>query len=189
MKWVWIALLFVAANVLGYGLYRTLTAPKPIPDVAMVDHNGQAATWSDYRGKWLVVFFGYTNCPDACPTGLTDLDKELAQLGPFAEKIQGLFVTLDPERDTTTRLKAYVPYFNRTFVGLRPEQKELASLVQQFGVIYEKATSSVKGSYLIDHSLRYYVIDPQGQMRSSFLLPAPPAEIQKAFGLSRQESR
>lgn len=186
MKWLWIALLFVAANVLGYGVYRTLTAPKPIPDVTMVDHNGKAVTWSDYRGKWLVVFFGYTNCPDACPTGLTDLDRELQRLGPDASKIQGLFVTLDPERDTTPRLKTYVPYFNQTFVGLRPEQAQLASLIEQFGVVYQKATPSAEasGSYLIDHSLRYYVIDPNGQLKSSFLLPAPPAEIRKAFGLA-----
>lgn len=189
MKWGWIVLLFVAANILGYGLFRTLTAPKPVPDVAMVDHHGKTIAWSDYRGKWLVVFFGYTNCPDACPTGLTDLDKQLRRLGSIAEKTQVLFVTLDPERDTTARLKAYVPYFNPTFVGLRPEQAELKALIRQFGVTYEKATSSVPGSYLIDHSLRYYVIDPQGQLHSSFLLPAPPAEFEKAFGLHAEKRR
>lgn len=184
MKWFWIAMLVVAANALGYGLYRTMTGPKPMPDVAMVDQNGKVTNWSDFRGKWLVVFFGYTHCPDACPTGLSDLDKALKALGADAARIQALFVTLDPERDTTARLKTYLPYFNPTFVGLRPDKPELTTLVEQFGVVYQKATSSVEGSYLIDHSLRYYVIDPTGRLRTSFLLPAPPAEFRKAFGLT-----
>lgn len=183
-RWIGIALALVAVLGLGYGTYRTYYAPHPLPDLALVDHNGKPTSWSDFRGKWLVVFFGYTNCPDACPTGLTDLDQELRRLGPDAAKIQGLFVTLDPERDTTARLKTYVPYFNPTFVGLRPEPQEIAALVKTFGVVYQKASPGPDGSYLIDHSLRYYVIDPQGQLRTSFLLPAPPAEFRKAFGLN-----
>ncbi|HEY9855094.1 MAG TPA: SCO family protein [Stenomitos sp.] len=183
-KWVWIVLIFLAANVAGFGVYRALNAPHALPDVPLVDQNGKATKWSDYRGKTLVVFFGYTNCPDACPTALTDLDKELRQLGPEAAKIQGLFVSLDPARDTTARLKTYVPYFNPTFVGLRPAESDLAALVKQFGVIYQKATPSADGNYLIDHSLRYYVIAPDGTLRTSFLLPAPPAELKQALGLT-----
>lgn len=184
-QWGWIVLIFVAANVLGYGVYRMRNAPRPLADVAVVDHNGKTTKWSDYRGKWLVVFFGYTNCPDACPTALTDLDKELQRLGPEGKRIHGLFVTLDPERDSAARLKTYVPYFNPTFVGLRPDPSHLAALIQPFGVIYQKHAPSADGHYLIDHSLRYYVIDPEGQLRTSFLLPAPRTEIRKALGLSQ----
>ncbi|MNY44018.1 hypothetical protein D3C86_1790100 [compost metagenome] len=150
----------------------------------MTDHHGKPASWSSYRGKWLVVYFGYTGCPDACPTGLTEIAKEMKDLGKDADKVQVALVTLDPERDTTKLLAGYVPYFNPTFVGLRPERAKLEEVIRPFGVQYEKTPGKSGQGYEINHSLDFFVIDPNGRLQSRFLTPLPPGAFRKTLQLA-----
>jgi protein SCO1 len=135
-------------------------------DFRLTDHNGQVRTLADFKGKVVAVFFGYTHCPDVCPTTLADFAAALQQLGPQrAERVQVIFVTVDPERDTPELLQAFVPAFNPAFLGMFTDADALKRLANEYKVVYQK--SSVKGAddYLIDHSAGTYVYDPQGRLR------------------------
>ncbi|MNY32180.1 hypothetical protein D3C86_1663800 [compost metagenome] len=155
--------------------------PAPLADVPMTDHHGKPVSWSSYRGKWLVVYFGYTGCPDACPTGLTEIAKEMKALGKDAERVQVALVTLDPERDTPQVLAGYVPYFAPSFVGLRPARAEMEAVIRPFGVQVEKAPAKSGQGYELNHSLDFFVIDPEGRLQSRFLTPLPPGAFRKAL--------
>ena len=134
-------------------------------DFRLTDHNGRMRTLADFKGKVVAVFFGYTHCPDVCPTTLSDFSAALQQLGPEAERVQVIFVTLDPQRDTPDLLKQYVPAFNPGFLGMFTDPETLKQLAKEYKVVYQK--TSVKGvdEYLIDHSAGTYVYDPQGRLR------------------------
>lgn len=134
-------------------------------DFRLTDHNGRIRTLADFKGKVVAVFFGYTHCPDVCPTTLSDFSAALQQLGPQAKRVQVIFVTLDPQRDTPDLLKQYVPAFNPGFLGMFTDPETLKQLAKEFKVVYQK--TSVKGAdeYLIDHSAGTYVYDPQGRLR------------------------
>ena len=134
-------------------------------DFALTDHLGQARTLADYRGKVVVVFFGFTQCPDVCPTTLAEMAQALRELGPRADKVQVLFVTVDPERDTQALLAQYVPAFDARFVGLRGDAEATARTAKEFKVFYQKVSGSTPGSYSIDHTAGSYVFDPQGRLR------------------------
>lgn len=134
-------------------------------DFKLTDHTGKARMLADFRGKVVAMFFGYTHCPDVCPTTLSDFAMAIRELGADGEKVQVLFVTVDPERDTPELLARYVPSFNPTFLGMYTDAASLAELAREFKVVYQK--SSVKGpvDYLIDHSAGTYVFDAQGRLR------------------------
>ena len=134
-------------------------------DFRLTDHNGRIRTLADFKGKVVAVFFGYTHCPDVCPTTLSDFAAALQQLGPQAERVQVIFVTLDPQRDTPDLLKQFVPAFNPGFLGMVTDAESLKQLAKEYKVVYQK--TSVKGvdEYLIDHSAGTYVYDPQGRLR------------------------
>lgn len=166
----------LALAVAGTTLYLKL--PKPLADVPMIDHHGKNVRLSDYRGKWLLVYFGYTGCPDACPTGLGEISKALKDMGPDRSVIQPIFVSLDPKNDTSERLSKYLPYFDPGFIGMRVTEPDLAKVVKQFGVTYVTAESPKYGT-LIDHSLYAYLIDPRGVMRDSFATTFPPGFLRK----------
>lgn len=138
-------------------------------DFKLTDHNGQTRTLADFRGKLVALFFGYTHCPDVCPTTLSDLAAAIKLLGPDGNKVQVLFVTVDPERDTPSLLKQYVPSFNPTFLGLHPTPEQLKLLATEYKVVYQKNPGQQKGNYLMDHSAGTYVYDTQGRIR--LLLP------------------
>lgn len=131
----------------------------------LTDHNGQVRTLADFKGKAVAVFFGYIHCPDVCPTTLADFAAALQQLGPQADQVQVIFVTLDPERDTPELLKQFVPAFNPGFLGMVADAETLRQLAKEYKVVYQK--TSVKGAddYLIDHSAGTYIYDPQGNLR------------------------
>jgi len=116
----------------------------------------------------VVLFFGYTHCPDVCPTTLGELGITLKRLGADASKVQVLFVTLDPARDTAAVLAQYVPSFNPTFLGLTGSEEEIAQVAKSFKVFYKKQESSSKAGYTMDHSANTFVIDPQGRLRLLF---------------------
>ena len=134
-------------------------------EIALTDQTGKARTLADFRGKAVVVFFGYTQCPDVCPTTLAMLADVMKRLGPDAERVQVLFVTVDPERDTAELLSKYVPAFDSRFLGLRGDADATARTAKEFKVIYQKQPGTTPGSYSMDHSAGLYVFDPQGKIR------------------------
>ena len=134
-------------------------------DFALTDHNGKPRALSDFKGKAVVVFFGYTQCPDICPTTMIELAHAMKALGNDAGRVQVLFVTLDPERDTRALLAEYVPNFDPRFLGLSGDADATAKLAKEFKVFYQKAPGKTPTSYTIDHSASSYAFDPQGRIR------------------------
>ncbi len=132
---------------------------------ALTDHNGKPRTLADFSGKAVVVFFGYTRCPDVCPTTMVEMKEVMRKLGPDADKVQVLFVTLDPERDTQQVLAQYVPAFDPRFLGLYADSATTLKTAKDFKVFFEKRSGSSPGSYTIDHTAASYVFDPQGRLR------------------------
>ena len=137
-------------------------------ELRLTDHNGQRRSLADFHGKVVVLFFGYTHCPDVCPTTLGELGITLKRLGADADKVQVLFVTLDPARDTPVVLARYVPSFNPTFLGLTGSDEEIDQVAKSFKVFYKQQESSSKAGYTMDHSANTFVIDPQGRLRLLF---------------------
>jgi protein SCO1 len=129
----------------------------------LTDHNGKPRTLSDFRGKVVVLFFGYTHCPDICPTKLADLAQTMRLLGKDAEKVQVLFVTLDPERDTRELLAQFVPAFDPAFLALYGDAQATAEVTKNFLVDYHK--NPTKSGYTLDHSTFTYLLDAQGKVR------------------------
>jgi len=134
-------------------------------DFKLTDHTGKVRTLADFRGKAVVIFFGYTQCPDACPTTLSELNAAMARLGPEADRVQVLFVTVDPDRDTPELLSRYVPAFNPAFLGLYGDAAATAEVAKEFKVLYQKQPGATPGSYSMDHSAGTFIFDPQGRLR------------------------
>ncbi len=134
-------------------------------DFRLSDHSGQVRTLADFRGKVVVMFFGYTQCPDVCPTTMMEMTAVLQQLGADAQRVQMLFVTVDPERDTQELLSHYVPAFHPSFVGLYGNLETTAATAKAFRVFYQKQPGSTPNSYTVDHTAGSYVFDPQGRVR------------------------
>jgi len=134
-------------------------------DFALTDHHGRPRTLADFRGKVVVMFFGYTQCPDVCPTTLSELAEAMRRLGADAARVQVLFVTVDPERDSAELLGHYVPAFEPSFLGLRGDAEALARTAKEFKVVYQKQPGSTPATYTMDHSAGAYVFDPQGRLR------------------------
>ncbi|CAG4891157.1 SCO family protein [Paraburkholderia saeva] len=136
-------------------------------DFSLPDTSGKTRTLADFKGKVVVLFFGYTHCPDVCPLTMAELSQALQQLGPKdAQRVQVLFVTVDPERDTPELLAQYVPAFNPTFIGLRPaSDAQLVKVTKDFRVYYAKVPGKTPDSYTMDHTAASYVFDPDGKLR------------------------
>lgn len=134
-------------------------------DFALTDHNGKPRTMADFRGKAVVIFFGYTQCPDVCPTTMTGMAEAMKLLGEDASKVQVLFVTVDPERDTPQLLAQYVPVFNPSFLGLYADAQTIARTAQEFRIFYKKQPGSTPTTYTVDHTAGSYVYDPRGRLR------------------------
>ncbi|WP_313073524.1 SCO family protein [Melaminivora sp.] len=134
-------------------------------DLPLTDQDGQAHSLKDFRGKVVVVFFGYTQCPDVCPTALSELAEVKSALGTDGERLQGVFVTVDPERDTPEVLKAYMANFDPSFVALRGTPEQLAAVARDFKIYYKRVDGSTPTSYTMDHSAGNYVYDTTGRLR------------------------
>ena len=132
---------------------------------ALPDATGQQRTLADFKGKVVVVFFGYTQCPDVCPTTMAELAEVKRALGADGARVQGVFVTIDPERDTPELLKAYVASFGPDFVALRGSPEQLKALAKDFKVFYAKVPGKAEGSYTMDHTAGSYIFDGQGRVR------------------------
>ena len=142
-----------------------LTGLPYAKDFALTDHTGKPRTLADFKGKVVVMFFGYTQCPDVCPTTLTEMAQLMQELGPQSDQVQVLFVTVDPERDTQPLLAQYVPTFDRRFIGLYGTAEQTAAVAKEFKVFYAKVPGKNPGSYSMDHTAASYVFDRQGKIR------------------------
>ena len=131
----------------------------------LTDHTGTVRTLEDFRGKIVVMFFGYTQCPDVCPTTMAEMATVLKEMGPSADEVQVLFVTVDPERDTQELLSHYVPAFDKRFIGLYGDAAATAKVAKEFKVFYAKAPGADASSYTVDHTAGSFVFDKQGQLR------------------------
>jgi protein SCO1/2 len=131
----------------------------------LLDASGKRTTLADFKGKVVVLFFGYTHCPDVCPGTLAELALVKQQLGADGDRMQVVFVTLDPERDRPEILKEYVPAFDPTFVGLYGDADATARTAKDFKVYYKKVPGSGSGTYTLDHTAAAFVFDPQGRLR------------------------
>ncbi|TCV84751.1 SCO family protein [Sulfurirhabdus autotrophica] len=134
-------------------------------DFHLTDHNGKPRKLADFRGKVVMMFFGYTHCPDVCPTTLTEMALLIKQLGKAGEKVQVLFVTVDPARDTPELLAQYMPAFNPGFLGLYGDEAATAKVAKDFHIFYQKQPSADGKRYTIDHSAGTYVFDKNGRLR------------------------
>ena len=134
-------------------------------ELSLTGHDGKPRTLADFRGRLTVLFFGYTHCPDICPTTLADMAGVVKKLGTDAARVQVLFVTLDPERDTPEVLAKYVPAFDPAFLGLIGDAAATQRAAKEFRIFYEKRPGNAPGAYTVDHSGQSYVIDPQGRLR------------------------
>jgi protein SCO1/2 len=146
-------------------------------DFKLTDHNGQIRTLADFKGKVVAIFFGYTHCPDVCPTTLSDFSAALKLLGPQAGQVQVIFVTLDPQRDTQDLLKLYIPAFNPDFLGMHTDETALALLAKEYKLVYQKTSVKSADDYLIDHSAGSYVYDAAGHIRLLIPYGSSPAAI------------
>lgn len=135
-------------------------------DFSLVDPDGKVRTLADFKGKVVMMFFGYTQCPDVCPTTLTEMQQVMTILGPQSDKVQVLFVTVDPQRDTAAILRQYVPAFDPRFLGLRPaDDAALEKVAKDFKIYYKKVPGVSSGSYTMDHTAGSYAFDPDGRLR------------------------
>lgn len=177
------AILLGIAILVGFGIvYTTLTyarpytyqgsliePPVPAPDFELVDQDGQLFSLSEHKDKVILIFFGYTHCPDVCPVTLTDFKKIKAQLGNQSKDVIFLFITTDPERDTTEQLMNYLKNFDPEFIGLTDERSAMEPIWQDYGVYQAKVESGDPDNYLVDHSARTYIIDKNGGLRLTYL--------------------
>ena len=147
---------FKAVDITGADYGKALSLP---------DVDGRVRTLADFKGKAVVVFFGFTQCPDVCPTTMTELAEVKRQLGPQGDRLQTLFVTVDPERDTPERLKSYMGAFDPSFVALRGTPEQTEAVAKSFKVFYKKVEGKEPGAYTVDHTAGAYVFDPEGRLR------------------------
>jgi len=186
-KYPWLipALIFVScAFVLGLWLDRitpppktaAVAAPQPRRDFSLTDTSGQKVNLATYQGKWVLVFFGFLNCPDACPTAMLNVATTLRELGPMAEKIQPIFITIDPERDTPSLMKDYLKNFSEGIVGLSGTAEETTAIAAAYGVYYKKRAVG-DADYTMDHSTAFYLISPQGEFIRPYKPDLDPTEF------------
>jgi protein SCO1/2 len=142
-----------------------ITGADYVKGFALADHNGVQRSLADFKGKAVVVFFGFTQCPDVCPTALADLAEVKRLLGPQGDKLQGIFVSVDPERDTPEVLKAYMANFDPGFLAMRPTPAQLPEVAKAFKIFYKKVEGQTPTSYTMEHSAGSYVFDTQGRVR------------------------
>lgn len=153
-------------------------APQPVPfnnvditgaayarDFTLTDHTGKTRTLADFKGKVLLVFFGFTQCPDVCPTTMVEMAQVMKLLGPDADKLQVVFISVDPERDTQELLAQYVPAFHPSFIGMRGDAVQTATVAKEFKIFYGKSAGTTPDNYSVDHTAGSYVFDQDGKIR------------------------
>jgi protein SCO1/2 len=173
--------LLTPAPSLAAAVFRTndiTEAGFAAPSFKLMDHSGRIRTLADFKGKVVVIAFGFTSCPDVCPTTLAAFASVVQALGKDAQRVQVLFMTLDPERDTAPLLSAYVPAFHPSFIGLRGSADQTRKTARDFRVFYRKVETGAGGNYTIDHSTHSYVFGPDGRLRLFLRMGVPTADIE-----------
>lgn len=202
---LFILILSIVALLLGLGLNSILTPTpkkpqqiegllwpqtKTLAHITLTDDHGKPFTLENLKGKWSLLFFGYTHCPDVCPTTLTTLKGVKQKLADHAQETthtQYIFISVDGERDTSDVLASYVDYFDPEFVGVTGSEKQINALTQQLGVVYMRIVDpNNKNSYLVDHSASIMLIDPLGRMIALFSAPHLPEALAKRYLTVRQ---
>ncbi len=141
-----------------------LNPPKPLGEVALTAHTGQPFKLSDLRGQVVLIYFGYTNCPDVCPMTLASYKRAKALLGDDAERLAVLFISVDGARDTPERLAQYVPAFDPTFIGATGDEVTIRTIARDFGVFFQRVNYENETNYLVDHTASTFVVGPQGDL-------------------------
>jgi protein SCO1/2 len=162
-----------------------LPDPFPVPSFELLTHRGEVVRSTEFGDRILVVFFGYTSCPDICPLTLSHLTEAFEQLGKTGEGTQVLFITVDPSRDTPERLERYLGAFHPSFLGLTGTEAEIRSVARGFGA--EFVRNGEGDSYTVDHTARVFVLSPPGSMRLTFPLSATPDEMVRDLSLLLEE--
>jgi protein SCO1/2 len=144
---------------------QSIKGLMPRLEFRLTDDDGQPVSAERYRGKLVLLYFGYTHCPDVCPTTLASLGNALGRLGPDASQVKVLFVTVDPTRDTAAVLKRYMSYFGPQFIGLRGDDEALRPLIRRYRVAYHRDEPDQNGNYAVEHSSIVFVFDAQGRAR------------------------
>jgi protein SCO1/2 len=167
----------------------TYGEPYPVaPDIQLTRAAGIDFRLSQMRGKIVALFFGYTSCPDICPTTMAELRQALEKVGSQADQVQVLFVTVDPQRDTPERIQEYVDHFNPKFIGLSGSESDLAKVWNDYGVFRQVVEGSSVAGYLVDHTARVTLIDQQGNLRVSFPFDTPVEDVVHDLNLLLRES-
>ncbi len=155
-----------------------LDPPKDLEDFTLTDQAGQPLSLSDLRGKAVVMFFGYTSCPDVCPVTISDFKRVKSDLGDDAAQVAFVFVSVDPDRDTPDRLATYLGNFDPAFIGITGDELTLRGIAQQFGVFFQRHTYDDSGeNYLVDHTASTFVVGPEGRLRIIYPYDTDPAII------------
>jgi protein SCO1 len=181
-------ILFLLIGIVAAGVFlfskpasfrgTTYAEPYPVaPEIELTRANGTRFRLSETRGKVVALFFGYTSCPDVCPTTMAELKQALEKLGNKADLVQVLFVTVDPQRDTPERVQEYVSHFNSSFVGLSGSESDLAKVWNDYGVFVEIVDGASAAGYLVNHTARVTLIDQQGNLRVSFPFETPVEDV------------
>ena len=167
----------------------TYAEPYPVaPEIQLTRAAGTDFRLSQVRGKVVALFFGYTSCPDICPTTMAELKQALQELGPKADQVQVLFVTVDPERDTPEHVQEYVNHFNADFIGLSGSESDLARVWNEYGVFREIVDGTSAAGYLVNHTARVTLIDQQGNLRVSFPFDTPVDDVVHDLDLLLRQS-
>lgn len=167
----------------------TYAEPYPVaPEIRLTSERNTDFRLSEMRGKVVALFFGYTSCPDVCPTTMAELNQALGELGERADQVQVLFVTVDPQRDTPERVQEYVNHFNPDFIGLSGAEPDLAKVWNDYGVFRQAVDGTSAAGYLVDHTARVTLIDQQGNLRVSFGFDTPVEDVVHDLNLLLRES-
>lgn len=176
-----LALALTAGWLLLTGEYEyngvVIDPPAKAANFTLTDQHGQPYTLSEQRGKLVLIFFGYTNCPDVCPITLSEFKRVKAMLGEQAERVEFVYITVDPERDTVERMAQYLPNFDPQFVGLSGDVAKMEPIWKAYGVLREKRDAGSAAGYLVDHSTRTYLIDMDGNWRINFPYGSEPEKV------------
>ena len=160
----WGIILYQVFMIKGNGDFYGNSYEREAPQFTLTGHNGSRVELSDFKGKALLLFFGYTHCPDICPVTMATLNAVTNTLGEDGDKVQVLFITIDPERDDQEKLKSYVPYFNESFIGLTGTLEEIDRVADDYNAFYMKEETESALGYLMGHASAVYLIDPKGKL-------------------------
>jgi len=159
-------------------LAQAETEPPFFAQFELTDHRGMVQTDEDFAGRWMLVFFGFTNCPDVCPTTLSEVAAVMEGLGDEAAKVQPIFITIDPERDTPTALAGYVPLFDAGIIGLTGTPEQIAATSETFPIFFERIEeATAPGGYTMGHTSHLFLFDPRAGFANSWPYGTPAEEI------------